>query len=176
MGEIIRKLNAEKSDETLSVTDNIVREQYGIGIFNKEILFTENVKMINDYAFFSNSHIENVIISKGVKSIGRFAFSECENLKNIVIPDSVNYIGDYAFDGCKALESIVIPDSITALSPFTFKGCKNLKTITLPNHMEFVATGAFINSGIEKIILSKERIFELIIANKNMYNIRIVYQ
>lgn len=83
--------------------------------------------IINDYAFWNLTNLNNITIPNSVISIGKSAFSFCSSLTSITIPAGVTSIGDYAFGGCTSLTSIMIPDSVTSIvGNSVFYGCSNL--------------------------------------------------
>lgn len=55
---------------------------------------------IEDYAFYSDKTIEELIIKEGTKRIGHESFAYCSNLKSVTIPLSVCDIEEDAFDAC----------------------------------------------------------------------------
>ena len=54
-------------------------------------------------AFFECDNLMEVIISDGVKNIDNYAFDSCKNLRHITIPDSVTHIGENVFADCYML-------------------------------------------------------------------------
>ncbi|MBR3879193.1 MAG: leucine-rich repeat protein, partial [Clostridia bacterium] len=76
----------------------------------------ENVKTIEDYAFYGCSKVSayngkaNALeLPDGLKSVGALAFYNNSLIKTIVVPDSVTTIGWAAFGGCSSLESLTVP-------------------------------------------------------------------
>ena len=139
----------------------------------------ENYEMAEFANIPWNSHRDNMkkaVIDSGVTSIGSSAFLNCNNLTEIEIPESVAVIGRQAFDGCGSLEEIVIPDQVTRIEDLTFSNCAGLKKVilpeginsigqwafpectiqefTMPNGIENVAADAFMNTAVEKLILT----------------------
>ena len=57
-------------------------------------------------AFYNCSSLTNVIITDTVTSIGNYAFSGCSSLTGIIISDSVTSIGYRAFYDCSGLISV----------------------------------------------------------------------
>ncbi|MBO5881301.1 MAG: leucine-rich repeat domain-containing protein, partial [Paraprevotella sp.] len=97
------------------------------------------------YNCFNNSSIEEIIISNSVTSIEDYAFSGCTSLTSVTIPNSVTSIGNYAFKGCTGLTSITIPNSVTSIGYQAFEGCTGLTSITIPNSVTSIGYKAFYN-------------------------------
>lgn len=75
----------------------------------KKISIPENVKTIEERAFWGCKNLEEVSLS-GVVTIDNYAFFE-SGLKTIEIPAQTTYIGSYAFGMCNRLESIKVDSS-----------------------------------------------------------------
>ena len=97
-----------------------------------ELIISDNITKINDYAFYNCSSLSSITISDSVTSIGSYAFYDCSSLTNITIGESVKSIGEYAFGGCSSLEIMTIPDSVTSIGPSAFSGCSTLENLTIP--------------------------------------------
>ena len=142
----------------------------------KEIVISDDVSEIGEYAFYDCSYLLEVTIPDSVTTIGRSAFSGCASLAEIDIPDSVLSIGQYAFYRCSALLEITIPDDVSVIDRSTFSGCSllsdvyipdgvngiginafygcaSLENITLPGSLKSIGTGAFNGSGLTDILL-----------------------
>ena len=63
------------------------------------IILSETVTSIPNYAFYNFKDLTSITIPEGVTSIGRNVFRGCNSLTSITIPESVAEIGDYAFVG-----------------------------------------------------------------------------
>ncbi len=55
-----------------------------------------------------NINVTNVMISDGVERIDDYAFQNCQYLQRVQIPESINYISEYAFINCGKLEEFDI--------------------------------------------------------------------
>ncbi len=78
------------------------------------------------------------------------AFSNCELLKEINLKNAQFY-GSHIFRGCNNLESVEIGSC--AIPQSTFIDCTNLKQVSLLEGVEYISMDAFMNSGVENIIL-----------------------
>ena len=92
-------------------TDASVARKIGDGAFmqNKDygtLVVPSNIISIGNEAFW-NCFMTEVIISEGVEFIGNFAFDACLALEKVYIPSSVTSISAGAFYDCEKLVSIV---------------------------------------------------------------------
>ena len=62
--------------------------------------------LVDNYAFYKCSYIENIYIRNGVKELGNSVFSRCLNLKTVSYADSVKRIGWDTYDYCPSLEMV----------------------------------------------------------------------
>jgi hypothetical protein len=67
--------------------------------------------------------ITKIVIPDNIKRIDNRAFYNCESLKEITIPNSVTSIGDEAFSWCISLTSITIPNSVKIIGNEAFHNC-----------------------------------------------------
>ena len=66
---------------------------------------------IEEYAFATNTNLQEVTLSDSINSIGAGAFSQCVNLTKIVIPNAATQIGDNAFQGCDQVVIYAVAES-----------------------------------------------------------------
>ena len=85
-----------------------------------------------DETYKNRSIIENLIISDGVTSIGDYAFAGCSGLTEITISDGVTSIGKGAFSDCTSLTSVNLPASVTSIGENLFEGCNKNLVINVP--------------------------------------------
>lgn len=86
----------------------------------------QDVKKVDDYAFYGCQSITEVNIPNGVERIGYYAFYYCSNLRKVTIGENVNYVGQSAFAGadmldviyCRALTPPEIPLTIVSDGSF----------------------------------------------------------
>ena len=117
------------------------------------VLIGNKVTNISRDAFKNCSDLETINIPISVTSIGRDAFKGCTSLETIIMPYSLINIGSGAFDGCTSLSSVTLPDSGLTIGYEAFKGCTALTTITISNIVNSIGSNAFLNSGLENVIL-----------------------
>ena len=92
----------------------------------KDLVISNSVDTINDYAFYGCSSLTSVTIPNSVISLGSHAFYGCSGLTSVTIGNSVTSIGDRAFDGCSSLTSMTIGNSVTSIGYAAFHGCSSL--------------------------------------------------
>ena len=121
------------------------------------IKIPNNIKSINNYAFYNCSELASITIPDSVTSIGESAFYNCSKLASITIPDSVINIGEGAFAGYNKLQNIYITDiaawcNISGLDNLMGYGTSNKKlylnnelvtSITIPNGVKTIPSYAF---------------------------------
>lgn len=138
--------NAEKSDYTYTITDNMAT----ITGFSGEPVFIDipeiidgcRVTEIRDNAFYECSTLKNVTIPETVEKIGHHAFYACA-LESIVIPNSVTEIGMGCFCGNSTLISASVSENISELPQSCFRSCTNLKNIVIPQNVTDIGDFCF---------------------------------
>ncbi len=158
----------DKSTSTLYITG--IGEMYDLsygksaeysGIYSqngekiKNIIISDGIVSIGDYAFRDISSIVNFTFGKDIKTIGKYAFADLYGFEKLAIPDSVEVIGDWAFyncgnlkevtfgknlktigegafDTCYRLEKVAFCDGIEEIGKYAFNQCAALKNITVP--------------------------------------------
>ena len=92
-------------------------------------------------------------IPSSVKKIGGGAFRNQNNLKSVSIADGVKLISDRIFFGCHNLTEVTLPKDLESIPDDTFFATDNLRHIYLPETVTDIGYGAFVDSGIEEIII-----------------------
>lgn len=103
---------------------------------------TENVTMIEEYAF-AGSAITSSIIPGSVHTVGASAFKNCKNLQRVEIKEGVDTLGIGAFEGCISLKEVIIPSTVEILMNYLFDGCTSLETVIVPEGVEAIYSYAF---------------------------------
>lgn len=86
----------------------------------------DSVIDIDEYAFWGNDNLKEIIISTNLSEIPSYAFSNCKNLLAISIPYSVKSIQSKAFENCISLQKVMIPASVSYIHNSAFDGCPKL--------------------------------------------------
>ena len=97
--------------------------------------------------------VDDVTIPEGVTQIACHAFFK-SHLKSVRLPDSLSDIQRGAFEDCKMLEKVDFGKGLTDIGVDVFRGCKSLKSVVLPPQIKLIKQNAFMNSGLESIVLN----------------------
>lgn len=100
------------SDRTCDIVDydcNIITGSVNVGptVIYKNIEFTVN--NVNDYAFYGNQYLEEVILANQ-GSVGTYAFANCTKLTTVNIEEGVTSVGNALFEGCNELAAISVAE------------------------------------------------------------------
>ena len=121
------------------------------------IKIPNNIKSINNYAFYNCSELASITIPDSVTSIGESAFYNCNKLQNIYITEIAAWCNISELDnlmGCgfdkknlylnnELITSITIPDGVMEIPSYAFRGCSSLTSITIPDSVISIGWGAF---------------------------------
>ena len=136
-----------------------------------DVVFSDNVKHIPSYLFFSFEYkppkIKAITIGSNVTSIGSCALdgtawynsqpygdvyagkvyykykgTMLANTK-VTIKDGTNGIAGFAFNDCTGLISVTIPDSVTSIGGYAFYDCTGLTSITIPDSVTSIGSDVF---------------------------------
>lgn len=118
---------------------------YPCSKINEIYTIHNDTKNINEYAFYSNNYLSEIIFGNNVCEIGKYAFAEMDNLCNVVIPESVTVIEEGLFYNCTNLDYIYLPDSLKSINTSAFEYCSNLEQIFIPKNVEVIQAYAFRN-------------------------------
>ena len=134
------------------------------------IKIPNNIKSINNYAFYNCSELTTITIPDSVTSIGESAFYNCNKLQNIYITDIAAWCNISELDnlmGCgfdkknlylnnELITSITIPDGVMEIPSYAFRGCSSLTSITIPDSVTNIGWGAFRDcSGLISVTIPK---------------------
>lgn len=86
----------------------------------------DSVIDVDEYAFWGNDSLKEILYSTNLKEIPAFAFSNCRNLLAVSIPYSVKSIDSKAFENCINLQKVMIPASVSYIHTTAFDGCSKL--------------------------------------------------
>lgn len=127
--------------------------------------FSDNIKVIDDYAFVDCEQINTIILPTTLNYIGTNAFANCNSLNNIEINNikswgdatfihnnglinvdfnvPISSIGECAFAGCSSLENLVLPEGLDSINLIAFKNCNKLKYVKYPSTLKYLGMQAF---------------------------------
>ncbi|EAY10326.1 surface antigen BspA-like [Trichomonas vaginalis G3] len=99
-----------------------------------------SVTTIGTYCF-SYSTIETLIIPENVKRIEDYAFYGCDSLINVTFLGQIDYFGSWVFSSCENLELIIFPNS-----PMTVGGSWFVTKFSPKVNLSFTCKTLFYNS------------------------------
>ena len=103
--------------------------------------------------------ITEIVITDNVRKIGNYAFAYLNKLRNIIIPASVTQIGENVFANCFNLESVDMSlTEITSVSHGLFYSCTSLKKVILPDTVTTIGSNSFYNCHSLEYVDSLENI------------------
>ena len=108
-----------------------------------EIIFSGDIKVIEDEAFEGCCNIEELTIPKTVNRIGEGAFSGCKKLKIINIPENVTSISKSVFEDCESLETIILHPNVKSIGDCAFRSCHSLTSIKIPSGVTSIGREVF---------------------------------
>ena len=109
----------------------------------KQVIISDSVTTIEDYAFRDCTNIEKVTIGDNVTTVGRHVFAGCYYLAEVKLGSRMTYIGYCMFYNCPYLTAVTIPDSVTLLDNGAFIYCDRLTDVTLGSNVAKIMESAF---------------------------------
>ena len=98
-------------------------------VFEKNVLYNQDKTII--YCFTEGSKATSYFMPDSVIDIDEYAFWGNESLKEIVISTNLAEIPSYAFSNCKNLLAISVPYSVKSIHSKAFENCINLQKIKI---------------------------------------------
>ena len=117
---------------------------------SKMIIFNDGYRIYNNIPNYIKIQAERAILPNKYSLPQRF-FKDWRNLQRVVLPE-MEGIGREIFHVCINLIEVVIHPNTKIIWAHAFQGCRKLKELTLPKEIKVICMGAFMNSGLEKII------------------------
>lgn len=105
----------------------------------------KNLKYINNYAFYNNAFLEEVVFENNsqLEKIGNYAFAYDELLSEITLPNKLKEIGFYAFKNVKLITKLDLPESLITINGNAFEGMESLVSIRIPKNIETIGESGF---------------------------------
>lgn len=153
-------LSSHKKVDKITIGKNVrVIEAFAMASCDtlNDVVFQENSKLdtIENFAFFDNTYLENIVLPQSLKTIKKGAFS-FTGIKSINIPKNVSSIdGYFLFRACYDLETITVDSAnqtykadgnclIEKSKNLLVAGCNGSQ---IPNYITEIGTGAFATIG-----------------------------
>lgn len=87
--------------------------------------------------------IKEIIITNNVTTIGDYAFAYCFYVTHINIPSNINRIGDFAFAYCCSITTVTIPESVSAIGESPFSACESLTNISVSEKNQYFSNDEY---------------------------------
>ena len=119
---------------------------YAIPKTIKKLTIPDTVTAINNYAFQSQTRLEELVMGSGIKTIGTNAFAYCYNLKGtLTLGENVVSIGNNAFANCSKLKGTIdLHEGLTTIGASAFYYCPGLTgEIVFPKSLTSVGNNSF---------------------------------
>ncbi len=111
---------------------------WNLDLSSGKMLITGNGPMADYYEdipapwYEQREAIKELVVSEGVTTIGEYAFYRCTNLEEMTIPSTADVLGYRAFGFCKALKEVKLPEGVRVIESRCFDFCEGIERIWLP--------------------------------------------
>lgn len=95
-----------------------------------DVVIPNEVKEIQEYAFFGNNKIKSLSISGNTKIIRGKAFQDCTSLLKLTLEEGIESIESTAFFNCDKLAEVILPNSIKTIEDNAFGECSSLESVS----------------------------------------------
>lgn len=95
-----------------------------------EVILSEGVSGIGDYAFVGCKTLTSVVLADSVTRIGKHAFAQCNGVSEIDL-GNISEIAEYAFEQSGLIEIQISGSATVTIGNDAFAGCAALKTVRL---------------------------------------------
>ena len=136
---LTKYIDSIRNNDGFAILDGILldaREAKG------DVTIPNDVKIINDGAFYENDRVTSVKMSDSVKQINANAFEGTYILENVKLSNKLEKLGYKCF-ACSGLTEINIPDSVTEIQDAAFFSNSYLKKVRLPNGLKSIGRSEF---------------------------------
>ena len=140
----------------------------------KEVIFSDTVKTVEEYAFMNCSALETVYIPENVVNFGDRVFAGCTSLKTVTLLSDIVSMPTNMFSGCSALSELTINPDIAEFSYGCFNGCSSLTDLSFVENGAVIGSYAFNGTGAESVVLSDSLIAIPDYAFTNCPNLKVV--
>lgn len=113
----------------------------------------EELEELGDAAFYSNEGITHIKMPQTCQNLGAEIFFAAHNLESIVFPEGITVIKYKMCSACTSLQYVYLPNSVREIEDNAFTRNFKLKAINLPEDLEILGVGAFLDTGLENLVL-----------------------
>ena len=128
----------------------------------------ENVRVVDDLAFYACKKLTTVILNEGLTKVGRAAFQYCEQLDSVHVPMSIEswgvdameytkwsnernrglqYLGPVALNNKRSMyNNYIIKEGTTCIADGAFSLNDNLTYVKLPKGLKYIGVNSFCNN------------------------------
>ena len=110
-----------------------------------------DVEIIGRCAVACNPTIEELVFPENVKVIDDYAFSHCEKLHGVTMHDGITSIGENCFGGC-AIDTLRLSRSLTEIPNGAFV-YNDIEHVEIPSSVKRIGSNAFFGNHIEKVVV-----------------------
>ena len=111
----------------------------------RELVITDGVKSIGNYAFNKLQGVESITLGDSVEYVGKGAFANLSTLVDLTLGEGIKSLDEHAFYACSALSEVVLPEGIEAIGDYAFDSCSQLAHIDIPSGVTTIGEYAFDN-------------------------------
>lgn len=115
----------------------------------RSVVIPNNVRVIEQNAFKSAAHLEEVEFQCGQIERGEYAFYNCSKLTSLTLSPQMKSIPTAMFIDCVGLGSIDIPEGVQTIGEFAFADT-NLYHVSLPSTITSISRNSF--SGCNELL------------------------
>ena len=119
--------NLKKVDLSKLENENIPMGSFQYCLSLKEVIFKDDIKVIETKAF-SFTGVEEIELPKSLEKIEWAAFYDCKKLRKVIFNEGLKEMESDAFGRCPLLEEVHLPSSLEK-AEYCFNDCYNLKRI-----------------------------------------------
>ena len=94
----------------------------GQGFESKKIIFPEGLKLVRQQAFYTNKHVEELVLPNSMGIVGWRSFAFCPQLTHLTMPFKQLIALPVAFKGTTRIKEIRVTDWKKTMKPTTFWG------------------------------------------------------
>ena len=134
-----------KNLKTVSLPSSLTEITYaafeGSGI--EEIYLPDSITIIRNNAFCFCSNLKKIRFSNNLSLIENYAFGRCTSLEEVELPDSLKEIPSGCFDFCTNLQRVKLPRYLEIIDQGAFGMNEKLREIDIPDTVRKIGAFSF---------------------------------